>query len=89
MWQVFFTSKARKSFKKLQTKMQEQIVLLVNELQVLGPVRSNWPHFSKLGKNEYHCHIKRGRPTYVACWRIKNPNIVEVYYVGTHEKAPY
>ena len=89
MWQVFFTSKARKGFRKLQTKMQEQVVLLINELQVLGLVRNNWPHFSKLGKREYHCHIKRGRPTYVACWRIKNSNVVEVYYVGTHEKAPY
>ena len=91
MWQVFFTSKAQKNFKKLQTKVQEQIVLLVNEIQFLGPIRRNWFHFSKLKKNEYHCHVKKGRPTYVVCWRIvdKKLNTVEVYYVGTHEKAPY
>jgi hypothetical protein len=41
--------------------------------------------------NEYHCHIEKGRPTYVVCWRIadKNKKNIEVYYAGTHEKAPY
>jgi hypothetical protein len=38
-----------------------------------------------------HCHLIKGRPTYVACWEVKDPKnkILEVYYVGTHEKAPY
>lgn len=42
------------------------------------------PHFSALGG-------KGGKPTYVACWYIKDKKvkIVEIYYVGTHEKAPY
>jgi hypothetical protein len=40
---------------------------------------------------EYHCRIEKGRPTYVVCWRIANKDkkIIEVYYAGTHEKAPY
>ena len=56
-----------------------------------GPVRGDWPNFSKLGKNTYHCHLKKGKPTYVACWRMldKSKKVIEVYYVGTHEKAPY
>jgi hypothetical protein len=38
-----------------------------------------------------HCHLRKGRPTYVACWRIidKKTKQIEVYYVGSHEGAPY
>ena len=56
-----------------------------------GPIRGNWPNFSKLEKSDYHCHLKKGKPTYVACWRMINKQIklLEIYYVGTHEKAPY
>ncbi|WP_237707634.1 hypothetical protein [Desulfocurvibacter africanus] len=52
------------------------------------------PHFGKL-KNRpgevYHCHLNKGRPTYVAVWQVldKVVCLVEVTYVGTHEKAPY
>jgi hypothetical protein len=37
------------------------------------------------------CHLKRGRPTYVAMWReLKaEERTIEVIYAGTHEKAPY
>jgi hypothetical protein len=33
----------------------------------------------------------KGRPTYVAVWEAQDKKIklVEVLYVGTHEKAPY
>lgn len=56
-----------------------------------GPYRSNWPNYGPLEENEFHCHLKKGKPTYVACWRIsdKDKKIIEVYYVGTHENAPY
>lgn len=52
------------------------------------------PHFGKL-KNRpgevYHCHLNKGRPTYVVVWQVKDRLIllVEVTYVGTHENAPY
>ncbi len=31
------------------------------------------------------------RRTYVCCWEVidKRMKITEIYYVGTHEKAPY
>jgi mRNA-degrading endonuclease RelE of RelBE toxin-antitoxin system len=91
MWAVEFTSKTRKQFKKLPVTVKEQAVLLINEIRLSGPVRGNWPNFSKLTAVKYHCHIKKGRLTYVACWVVKNKKIklIEVYYVGTHEKAPY
>ena len=33
----------------------------------------------------------KGKPTYVCCWEVidKQKKIIEVNYVGTHEKAPY
>jgi len=39
----------------------------------------------------YHCHLKKGKPTYVAVWKVtdKKNRLVEVRYVGTHEKADY
>lgn len=64
---------------------------LVQEIQQTGPVRGSWKNYSKLGKLRHYCHLKAGRPTYVACWEVvdKQIKIVEVYYVCTHEKAPY
>ncbi len=91
MWQIRFTSKAQKQFKKLPQKVKDRAVLLLGEIKLEGSGRGNWPNYSKLGKGEFHCHLKKGKPTYVICWRVedKQIKIVEVYYVGTHEKAPY
>lgn len=54
-------------------------------------MRGNWPNYSKLGKNRHHCHLKKGHPTDVAVWEVKDDQIkpVEVTHVGSHEKARY
>jgi hypothetical protein len=64
---------------------------LEKDMEVNGPIRGEWPNFSALSDNSYHCHLKKGRPTYVAIWEVKNKEIklIEVTYAGTHEKAPY
>lgn len=60
-----------------------------------GPIASDWPNYGKLhgkkGNDKRHCHLQRGKPTYVCCWEVidKKRKIIEVNYVGTHEKAPY
>ncbi|WP_338032555.1 hypothetical protein [Desulfocurvibacter africanus] len=61
------------------------------EIEKEGPVRGNWPNYSKLGPEKHHCHLKKGNPTYVAVWeeRDRQVRLVEVTYAGTHEKAPY
>ena len=75
--------------------IRERFDLLSKELETAGPMRVNWTHFGRLkGSGNallYHCHIKSGRPTYVVCWEVldKEIKLLEVYYVGTHEKAPY
>jgi hypothetical protein len=63
---------------------------------VEGPERRNWPHYGKIkGKGNGvimpHCHLNKGRPTYVAMWIVLDyvTQILEVRYVGTHEKADY
>ena len=90
-WHVEYTSKAVKQLKKQPANIRDAVLALVMDITDRGPVRGNWPNFSKLGKNTYHCHLKKGKPTYVTCWRMldKGKKIIEVYYVGTHEKAPY
>ncbi len=63
----------------------------IREIELAGPVRGDWPNYSKLGRDRHHCHLKKGKPTYVAVWEVKNRKIclIEVIYAGTHEKAPY
>lgn len=59
-------------------------------IEFSGPVRGNWPNYSKLADGRHHCHLKKGKPTYVAVWSEDKATVtVEVIYVGTHEKAPY
>lgn len=91
IWTVVFTSKTRKQKDKLPLRVRELLFQLVREIEVAGPVRGDWPHYSKLSDNEHHCHLKKGNPTYVAVWREVRGQIrlVEVIYAGSHEKAPY
>jgi len=90
-WSVQWKSKLEKRLKELPESAQVVFRALVLEIEQLGPVRGNWKNYGKIGKTQHHCHLKSGRPTYVACWDVidKKTEIVEVYYVGTHEKAPY
>lgn len=98
MWEIEISNSARKQVRKLPEKIKDLLDFLLEEIEIRGPVRKNWPHFSSLTKKKgkisahaYHCHLKKGRPTYVACWKQedKKIKIVEVFYVGTHENAPY
>lgn len=96
-WAVHFSTNAKKQYKKLKKSgsrplINDTIDFLVLDLKNNGPERVNWPNYSKLSKNTYHhCHLKKGKPTYVACWVVLNEELkhIEIYYVGTHEGAPY
>lgn len=93
LWDVKFTSKARKQTDHLSPKIRERLYALVVEIQRLGPIRTTWPNFGRIKGSTgcYHCHLKKGKPTYVAVWKVtdKENRLVEVRYVGTHEKADY
>jgi len=81
----------RKGLKKLPKGIDEAFQLLLAEIKLSGPVQANWPNYGKLREDCHHCHLQKGRPTYVAVWRIlsKKERIIEVTYVGSHEKARY
>jgi len=90
-WSVNLSKKIVKALNKLPENVKFGLIALIREIEVKGPVRGNWPNYSRLGDNRHHCHLKKGKTTYVAIWQVidKKIRIVEVNYVGTHEKAPY
>ena len=90
-WKVALTKRAEKQLVAVPEPVQLRLWLLVQELGDMGPVRGNWKNYGKLSGTRHHCHLKAGHPTYVACWEVVGAEvrIVEIYYVGTHEKAPY
>ena len=91
-WKVELIGQSKRVNKNLSVESVKSFVFLLEELKHFGPFRHDWPNYTKMnGDDNYHCHLKKGRPTYVACWRIKDKKnkIIEVYYAGTHEKAPY
>ncbi|OAI49184.1 hypothetical protein AYO45_00355 [Gammaproteobacteria bacterium SCGC AG-212-F23] len=94
-WNVRFTTKALKQAKQLNEDILSALARLTEHLKIYGPAPGKrWHNYGKLhGKiqeDNRHCHLVKGHPTYVCCWRVlKSENYIEVYYVGTHEKAPY
>lgn len=94
MWKVELTAKVVKQKSKLPARIEERMDALAFAIELTGPVQPSMPHFGKLINRSgevYHCHLNKGRPTYVAVWQVKDRMIllVEVTYVGTHENAPY
>ena len=90
-WTVTSQKKVQKQVKKFPLGVKENLFALLLDIEIDGPVRGNWPNYGKLGRNRHHCHLKKGHPTYVAVWEVKEYQIklVELTYVGSHEKAPY
>jgi len=90
-WTVEIARQSIKQVVKLPTRAKEALTELIRDMELNGPIRGDWPNFSALSHNRYHCHLKKGRPTYVAIWEVKNKEIrlIEVIYAGTHEKARY
>jgi hypothetical protein len=96
-WRIDYSSSAKKQKRKLPGTVIAQLASLTWDLEHYGPIQPEWSHYSSLKKgknvplNAYHCHIKSGRPTFVVCWQVvdKATKIIEIFYVGTHENAPY
>ncbi len=88
-WTVKF--KNSKVIQGLPNNLKPRLIALIRQLEEFGPVRGNLPNYSKLGKDRHHGHLKKGRPTYVVVWKVidQNNKIIEIEYIGTHEKAPY
>ncbi|MBN1647832.1 MAG: hypothetical protein JW874_07355 [Spirochaetales bacterium] len=66
---------------------RKKMVQLLDDMRKSGPIRKDWNNFSTIGKNSYHCHLSR---KWVVCWRVRTgQKIIEVYYAGSREDAPY
>lgn len=94
-WNVQFTNQLAKQAQKLNKKVLLVLQVLIEDLRTKGPAPGkHWHNYGKLHsrkqEDKRHCHLIKGNPTYVCCWEIyKSNNSIEVFYVGTHEKAPY
>lgn len=99
-WTVRFTRKAEKQTGALSKSARLALNFLVEDLKHIGPsLGMSWPNYGKLkglkgvksSRDLRHCHLVKGNPTYVCCWEVIDSEIkiIEVYYAGTHEKAPY
>ena len=94
-WKTQVTNKVGKQTEKLSESVFLIFQVLIENLKANGPAPGkNWHNYGKLhGKKNVdrrHCHLVKENPTYVCCWEVvKRKKIIEVYYVGTHERAPY
>ena len=84
-WTVEFSREAEKQYNKLKRSgskpaITDVINLLIIEIRIEGPYRNNWANYRPLKEGEFHCHLKKGKPTYVACWKIidKENQLIEV-----------
>lgn len=91
VWTVHIHNSARKGVERLPERAKRMLTILLSDMVRHGPVRGNWPNYSKLAGGRHHCHIKKGTPCYVVVWEVIDNQIrlVEVMYVGTHANAPY
>jgi len=86
-YEVKIKKKVLRDLKKLPTNVKKLLFLLIEDLKEDGPIQKSWHNFSPLGKDTYHCHLNY---RHVACWTFRQGEIkIEVYYVGSREKAPY
>jgi mRNA-degrading endonuclease RelE of RelBE toxin-antitoxin system len=86
-YEVWMKRKVERGLRKLPQSTQETMDYLIRDLKEFGPIRKDWSNFSSLGKNRYHCHLSG---SYAACWTwVKGSLVIEVYYAGSREDAPY
>jgi len=86
-YEVLVGKRAAKIMAKAPLDVQKLFVQLVSDLAAKGPIRTDWRNFSSLSPTTYHCHLNY---SWVACWSWeKGTVLVEVYYAGSREDAPY
>ena len=78
---------ALKLVTKMPMRVQQKFMNLVDDLKIQGQIQRLCPNFSSIGGGKYHCHLEL---KWVACWTCnKKDLLIEVYYAGSREDAPY
>lgn len=86
-YEVDISKQAKKGIMKMPAMERARFRILIQQLETVGPILHDWPHFSGLGHNRYHCHLSYH---WVAVWYWEEGTIrVEVEYAGSRENAPY
>ena len=87
MYRILVSRKVLRGISKMPELVQLKLANLLEDLRDTGPLQVGWANFSRIGKNQYHCHLSR---KWVACWYWEKGTIeIEVYYAGSRENAPY
>jgi len=87
MFEVILKRKILKSIENMPEYIQKKMGNLLEDLRTTGPIQPGWQNFSKLDKNCYHYHLSK---KWIACWLCeKDSKVIEVYYAGSRENAPY
>jgi len=87
VYKVLIKKKVLKNIDKMAKSAQEKLNLLIKDLHNKGFFRTEWPNYSKLDDNLYHCHLSY---KWIACWKYENNKLeIEVYYAGSRENGPY
>jgi len=87
MYRVLLPGKVSRSVEKLPRPTQQRLANLIEDLRNEGPIQLGWPNYGRLSAGRYHCHLSY---RWVACWyHAKGTLVIEVYYVGSRENAPY
>ena len=86
-YEVTIKKQCMKNIARLSRNDRDTLSRLLMDLRDKGPVQPNYKNYSRLGKGKYHCHLSYH---WIACWECKDGTyVVEVYYVGSRESAPY
>ena len=85
----FKNKKVLNQIQKMPLLEQKKLVNLVEDLKTNGPIQKSLNNYCQLGLNKYHCHLSY---KCVTCWayiETEEIKIIEVYYAGSRENAPY
>ena len=56
-WIVIVKKKVLKGLQKLPESTLEDFEALSVDLRKFGPIRGDWPNYSKLADGKHHCHL--------------------------------
>jgi len=59
-WTVKEKTGLHKRVRYLPENVQNLLIALKKDMEANGPIRGDWPNFSALPGNRYHCHLKKG-----------------------------
>jgi hypothetical protein len=91
-WNLIIGKKAIKGYGKMPYHAQQAFARLTGVLREQGPTGPHaWRNYGKLkGRDDqYHCHLTNDHQ-WIACWHAKEEVLrIEIFYAGSHQKAPY